>query len=1149
MKQFKHDLLFIKLITVSLFFFSNAQAGTFTVTRNDYASNAATGNIGDLRWAFAQVNASAGPHTINFAIGAASSLQTITMTNSPGPLPAITSQNVTIDGWSQYSGGVCTGNPIIEISGPGFGNGIFATGANGFILQGVIINKYQDPVRLTTSSNCSIRGCWIGTNNTGTAAIGGVTNNAGIYIVGPSSFNFIGGNIITNPCYKNIISNCRGGIQIDNSTDNTIQGNYIGTDKTGNNTIANTSEAIFINTGSHRNLVGGLTNGDENIAGLQTSANNNCAIYINGSNDDKVYSNRVGLSLNGTVFFNTGFGGIYVNNCLRSVIGSASAFQPNYVVTGSGSASSYRGIYINSSCDSTIVYNTYVGTNGTTVSGRFGTGIEINSSTKNYLGGTAAGQAICVVNTNYSGIKVNSGCTTTRIEGSYIGVTPGNVAFGNGTSGGNHGIEIAGTSAMVINNNVICNSFNCGIDISGIAGNSVITGNKIGTDITGMSCMSNLLHGIRITSSNGHTIGGTTAAKRNIISGNGSTAGTFNSGMYLDGVSNSTIQGNFIGTDASGNAILTSGCNAWTNPTAGGVAGGNEVNGLYMKNGSTNNMVGGTVAGSGNVFGGNGYGENGWFQALQFDGAPGNFVYGNYIGLGIDGTSSIPNVSGVSCISTTNNLIGGGSAGQRNYISNNSTWGVLIQGGSANHTLGNYIGTDITGSLNRGNGLSGYNHLAQGGGVGYINGATGNYIGRANPGEGNLISFNKMGIALSSLGGGGGSASSNFVQNNIIQNSANSPGTQDAQIYGWGIAIDGSGNSNQIGSTVSPNVNPLEPNIITNNYKGGIFITTGNNNSIRQNSIYCNGTPTDKGINLNGSGNSNYTTPTIIAGPPGPPAGSDSTQLIGTAPANSIVEIFLTEPCATCTQASPIQVEGKTWLATVTANGAGVWKYPAVPISSSPYLNGSYTATATASNSGAANTSEFSICDFETPLPVALLSFTASLKDNEVTLYWNTVYEKNNDYFIIERSTDGGKSFQDIGRVLGKGNSAKITNYSFVDANVSSSMVYYRLKQTDYNGTITRSNIVAVNINADGEIKIYPNPTNRELTVEMSFNASAAYELILYNMLGVQVFSFSGNISSGFDSKTIDLKDFSCGIYFLHFTTSDKTLIEKLVKN
>jgi hypothetical protein len=135
-------------------------------------------------------------------------------------------------------------------------------------------------------------------------------------------------------------------------------------------------------------------------------------------------------------------------------------------------------------------------------------------------------------------------------------------------------------------------------------------------------------------------------------------------------------------------------------------------------------------------------------------------------------------------------------------------------------------------------------------------------------------------------------------------------------------------------------------------------------------------------------------------------------------------------------------------------------------------------------------------------LPIELLSFTAQVKDAEVHLNWATASEINNDYFNVERSTDG-IYFTSISKINGAGNSAEILNYSVLDNDALIGVSYYRLKQTDFDGETNYSDIVAVqfNIKNDFIFYTYPNPFSDNTTFQTTKKLKNA-TLTVYNLHG-----------------------------------------------
>ncbi len=156
---------------------------------------------------------------------------------------------------------------------------------------------------------------------------------------------------------------------------------------------------------------------------------------------------------------------------------------------------------------------------------------------------------------------------------------------------------------------------------------------------------------------------------------------------------------------------------------------------------------------------------------------------------------------------------------------------------------------------------------------------------------------------------------------------------------------------------------------------------------------------------------------------------------------------------------------------------------------------------------GLASFSEFGIGRASTngnPLPIELVSFTAQPNaEKQVVLNWTTALEINNDYFTIERSTDG-VNFEEVALVNGAGNSQQENTYSTVDAAPVSGLSYYRLKQTDFDGGFEYSGMVNVTIGVaepTAEITVYPNPANTGQQVQINIaNSDAKFTVEIYEI-------------------------------------------------
>ncbi len=177
------------------------------------------------------------------------------------------------------------------------------------------------------------------------------------------------------------------------------------------------------------------------------------------------------------------------------------------------------------------------------------------------------------------------------------------------------------------------------------------------------------------------------------------------------------------------------------------------------------------------------------------------------------------------------------------------------------------------------------------------------------------------------------------------------------------------------------------------------------------------------------------------------------------------------------------------------------------------------------------------------PLPIELLSFVATPVNGVVDLRWTTASESNNDYFTVERSKDG-LVWEDIIYVDGAGNSSSMLSYSSEDNSPYSGTSFYRLKQTDFDGSYSYSDIRMVRLE-DGEedVLIYPNPnTNGELNVALNGLENA--ELSIIDLNGKLVFNKNYEASSQLIRLNHNL---SAGIYMLTIKSEYNTITKKLV--
>ncbi|MFA9212221.1 MAG: SBBP repeat-containing protein [Candidatus Methylacidiphilales bacterium] len=170
-------------------------------------------------------------------------------------------------------------------------------------------------------------------------------------------------------------------------------------------------------------------------------------------------------------------------------------------------------------------------------------------------------------------------------------------------------------------------------------------------------------------------------------------------------------------------------------------------------------------------------------------------------------------------------------------------------------------------------------------------------------------------------------------------------------------------------------------------------------------------------------------------------------------------------------------------------------------------------------------------------LPIKLLSFTATLANENVHCTWETASEINNDYFTIERSKDGN-GFEAVGNIKGQENSNRNMHYSYTDYNPFSGISYYRLKQTDFDGKYTYSEIKKVGLDKElaSKISLYYDNNNPIVKINSLTKSNTIIELINLNgtkllsneqpiINGENTFAINGNITAGLYLLKVQVED------------------------
>ncbi len=540
---------------------------------------------------------------------------------------------------------------------------------------------------------------------------------------------------------------------------------------------------------------------------------------------------------------------------------------PNVTIKGLVFQNFNTGIRFAGACAGSKVLNSFFGTdlNGTTIAGNqiMNVGVYLSNNCNGItVGGINPGDrnllsGCMFVNngdaTRYGAIKLENNSNNNVVIGNLIGTdATGTVGLGNGNNtAGNtqpenhHGIYLLNSSINTIAYNLISASQGVGIYTENFSNSITIKGNRIGTDITGMSPIPNLAAGIFVDKGTNYQIGGITVLDRNIISGNRGAADSrpcravycgnpsgLNSqfdntnicGIYMKDVTNSSIFGNYIGVDATGLS------------TGAGNNMGNLYAGIKMEGNSNFNTIGGNDARFRNIIGGNGFDFNPINSyvghGILLGGAPGTnniSVFFNFVGIGADGSTIVGNrQDGVSFLGASNCTIG--NTGKGNVISGNG-WGVFMQSDFSNNALSNqctgnkifsnFIGTDSTGLLARGNGIAPV-HAGDGGGICLQHKSNSNQLGGTAAGQGNVISGNVLGIIFKVSNATFGSApNANTVFNNIIgldKNGVNAlPNTGAGPDAGCGVVLNEGAVNNTIGG-----LGANQRNIISGNDQNGV---------------------------------------------------------------------------------------------------------------------------------------------------------------------------------------------------------------------------------------------------------------------------------------------------------------------------------------
>ncbi len=607
--------------------------------------------------------------------------------------------------------------------------------------------------------------------------------------------------------------------------------------------------------------------------------------------------------------------------------------------------------------------------------------------------------------------------------------------------------------------------------------------------------------GIRMTQGCHHNvIGGLLAEERNIMSG------FYGRAIYLEQSHCNIIRNNYIGVKKNG---LDPAGNGWTSewatyPTRHRP---DAFEGILVTNGCRGNVFGGLAPGSGNVIAAN-------FRAglrLESTGTDSNLVQGNYIGVAADGETGLGN--GEAGLWIAGDPAGSGfgpgpayNVIEKNVISANLSSGLQMRWGSRyNKITNNIIGADAKASKllpNSHNGIY--------------------FFGR--PDKGYPI-YNFVGPGNIILADGIDSANDPWAAVRM-----DDPGTSYNQVLGNYLCCDpsgvlSSGNNSGVYISKGSHHNLIGPDNVISGKKYGIWIrhdSTVCNTITRNRIIHVD----EQAIFLDSGGNENLPAPQILS--------ASETGVIGTTIARGWVEIF-TGPTG----------QLNSFLDAVRADAEGhfAWNGPISDL-----------VTATVRDSSG-NTSMIANSQ---ATPVELMLFTYQrLLTGRIRLHWQTAAESNNLGFFVEKRK-GSAGYQTIMFIPGQGTRQERFDYSWEDSefNAGDSPIYYRLRQTDFDGRSQFSPELEIAGSLPAQVHLnpaYPNPFNGQTRISFTLPRSMHCRLQVCDLLGRQVIQLANKAMSAglqtvnWNAENCDGHALAGGIYWLILTAGNNRQVQKVL--
>ena len=170
-------------------------------------------------------------------------------------------------------------------------------------------------------------------------------------------------------------------------------------------------------------------------------------------------------------------------------------------------------------------------------------------------------------------------------------------------------------------------------------------------------------------------------------------------------------------------------------------------------------------------------------------------------------------------------------------------------------------------------------------------------------------------------------------------------------------------------------------------------------------------------------------------------------------------------------------------------------------------------------------------------LPIELIGFDLKYKNNKIELNWATASESNNDYFTIEKSTDM-EVWKNVSKIPGQGNSTQTKYYSTIDSNPFEGLSYYRLKQTDFNGQFSYTNLISSNYSSliAENVNVFFDEASSNLMISLNSNENRTLLFTVYDFLGRNLIKHHQCVTTGINNYSIPINLKINGYYFLTIT-------------